>query len=1209
MKRAQGKIKDFVELGQYDELRNAAADPRRALAAYRFTDVTSDLLARWLDALADLPRGRGAARALAGVRGVGKSHFLAAFGALAAYPELRSTVVDAHVATWARRLMARRAQVARVERGTAETLEEELAAALSNLLNTDDASAQAALQDPKSALALAASRLHDAPLVLIIDTAFGRPARVERNDGPMISALAEVAQNSNVFVALALDDDIAGAEGANAALTRSFQIDYLDPEHLYRVADSYVLRKTPQGRQALHEMYLNLRGALAAFNWSEPRFVALYPLHPLIADVTAAVRLYAPQFAFLPFAAEASLRAATRPALSLVLLDEVFDRVERELREAENLKAAFDTYDHLATKAIAQFPVMQRLEAKLLLKALFILSLDERGATAKELCGAMLFSDEAAPAGDALKRVGGVLDSLSSAAPQGTLKVKVEAGESRYRLQIAPSAEFENRLAATVEALRGGIAPPIELLQGAAHTRFEDWPFIPESGERAAVDLYVTWRGQNRRGRIVEKRGDDVFDQSPSVQSARYDWEVLISNESASVPNTTPNEQSDGGQPGVTVKLEWRPARLTGEEIEILYRLAALRTDAALTLDFGERAHALAASLATQVERVWTRLYIDDATLHHADGEVIRWTDDARSAPTLAHALGRLLAPFFEARYPQHPQFKETLGEREVARLIVAFFGGSNTADAQVQQLAETFAAPLGLASWRGGAFAPETGDRLFALPWSKEALDAADAANGEAVPLAEIDRKLQSAPFGFGREAQHLLLAALVANRRIELATASGDRISRRTLGQGIRWEDVAGICRSAAILHTAEELGRWASLLTADETHGSLADPERREEVRRCLTVWLAAWGEERLLERFERLPDEALTTRAWSVAATVRKSFGASAEAVEATLEGDIPLEEGLQRVADAFADSVEAFARSSDSLDELRRFTEAFALRESVRAYIAEAEPTSVDEIESLRRELQSVAADSHNLFDEEGTRRFNSLWREFHGRYVEHYANAHERSVGASRNREAINKLLRGENWREFERLSTLSVFNTQYWRQAQTLLGEWREAECRLDVRRLLVKRARCACAFRLSHGEGTEPALRDFEETLERGREAYRRTLSLLGKHLVEVLETLAQRSDDAIDAEAARSLVGRFAGGKVETRFTQGEVRIINQALQLADTASPVRVSLGVVDYGLLTRAELNARVKEWLDDLPDYGEFVEIVSGDNESMNEVA
>src|ERR687894_1856512 len=98
MKRAQEKIKDIVEPQVFDEVQNLAADPARALAAYRFTDATSDLLARWLDSLADLPRGRGAARALAGLRGVGKSHALAAFGALAALPDIRSTVTDAHVA-------------------------------------------------------------------------------------------------------------------------------------------------------------------------------------------------------------------------------------------------------------------------------------------------------------------------------------------------------------------------------------------------------------------------------------------------------------------------------------------------------------------------------------------------------------------------------------------------------------------------------------------------------------------------------------------------------------------------------------------------------------------------------------------------------------------------------------------------------------------------------------------------------------------------------------------------------------------------------------------------------------------------------------------------------------------------------------------------------------------------------------------------------
>ncbi|MBA3438644.1 MAG: hypothetical protein H0T92_02080, partial [Pyrinomonadaceae bacterium] len=65
MKRPPEKIKDFVEPQKFDTVQNLAVDPARALAAYRFTDATSDLVARWLDALADMPRGRGVARALA----------------------------------------------------------------------------------------------------------------------------------------------------------------------------------------------------------------------------------------------------------------------------------------------------------------------------------------------------------------------------------------------------------------------------------------------------------------------------------------------------------------------------------------------------------------------------------------------------------------------------------------------------------------------------------------------------------------------------------------------------------------------------------------------------------------------------------------------------------------------------------------------------------------------------------------------------------------------------------------------------------------------------------------------------------------------------------------------------------------------------------------------------------------------------------------
>src|SRR5688500_17572192 len=162
MKRTQDKIKDLVEPQSFEQIGNLAADPARALAAYRFTDMTSDMLARWIDALAELPRGQGAALALAGARGVGKSHTLSVFGALAGSERLRSGVADAHVSTSARRLTGRRYAVVRVERGSRVSLAEEMADAFAQVFGGDDAQWG---HDPAGMLAVAASRALDETLV------------------------------------------------------------------------------------------------------------------------------------------------------------------------------------------------------------------------------------------------------------------------------------------------------------------------------------------------------------------------------------------------------------------------------------------------------------------------------------------------------------------------------------------------------------------------------------------------------------------------------------------------------------------------------------------------------------------------------------------------------------------------------------------------------------------------------------------------------------------------------------------------------------------------------------------------------------------------------------------------------------------------------------------------------------------------------------
>ena len=1200
MKRTQDKIKDLVEPQEFDDLRDFAADPARSLAAYRFTDATSDLLARWLDALADLPRGHGAARALAGMRGVGKSHTLATFGALIAAAEHQHTQsTDAHVAASARRLANRRHQLVRVARGTRPTLRDELIEAF---VAAFGGSATDWAGDPSAWLAHAASRSHtSAALVIVIDTAFGREARVKRDDGPLLSELAIAARDGGAFVALALDDDIAGAEGVNVALARTFQIDYLEPEHLYHVANIYVLRKYAPACDALHEIYLSLRQSVPNFNWSEPRFAALYPIHPLVADTSASVRLYAPTFAFLPFAAQSARNAVNRPALSLVLLDEVFEHSEADLRRSDDLKVAFCTYDELATTVVSQFPAMQRLQVRLVLKSLFILSLDGRGATARDLCAALLFQDESSQQA-AIARVEEMLKRLIELAPAGGLAAQADSGETRYRFQVNAAGDFDAALASASESPSIDTRAIAALLLTLPRTRFEDWPFNDGERETRDTDFQVAWRGAARVGRLTRQTsiaiGASEDDATNDELSDEYDWELLMlevgdnSGEhilAAAARHPTAKRRAP-------VSIIWQPAECSVEELKVLRRLVALRTEHTLA-EFGETARAAANSLAAQAERIWSRLYVDEGSLL-MDGERGTFTDEARAAQLFTRMLAAALAPRFSARFPQHPQFTATPTELEIARLIDNLFGSGNVADDAVQELAVLYAVPLGLATLRGDIYVPETGDAVLGQPWVREVLKIVNKAGSEVVPLTSLHRVLHGEPYGLSRQTQYLVLAALVAQCCIELVTAGNDRISRRTLGSSLKWDEVAGVCRAAEIHHNAEELTNWARLLTDDSSLPSIADASARESVRAALDLWLNEWRAETVLLEFDALPDAGLTTRAWDLAAAVRRTFAAAAETVADALAGNLSLEEGLQRVANIFDDAPEQLARRAAQLASLRTYTAGVVRRESVRAYLSAAELTSLEVIESARRELLLIADDPHNLFDNARTERFELLWQEFQAHYIEHYAALHVLSVGHARDHTDLDELTRSAEWRDFETLAGLLFVAPQLWEEATTLISEVKNAQCDLPVAVILACHPRCVCSFRLSRSTQFLDAATLVAEIMERGRAAYRRTLALFGAHLTHALNQLASAATDSETASRAYALAHLLAQRQTPELFTHADARLIALSLEQTPPAQPLRVGLPEGLRGLLTRDELAARWQQWCDELPHGAALVEIM-----------
>ncbi len=190
--------------------------------------------------------------------------------------------------------------------------------------------------------------------------------------------------------------------------------------------------------------------------------------------------------------------------------------------------------------------------------------------------------------------------------------------------------------------------------------------------------------------------------------------------------------------------------------------------------------------------------------------------------------LSQMLEPLFEECYPNHPYFAETIGMTEVSTLINDFFSGARQSLAEVQQLAKTSALPLGLVANHGNTVALETEEKLVKLPLAEEILSLVKT-NGETpVSLKTIYEQLKQSPNGLVREAQHLILTALVAHRQIEFVTSKGDRINRRSLDLTIIWDDIEGIAKPSSVLYSNNRLTAWARILTGSDVFQSIDLPE---------------------------------------------------------------------------------------------------------------------------------------------------------------------------------------------------------------------------------------------------------------------------------------------------------------------------------------------------------------------------------------------
>lgn len=1172
MKRINEKVKDLVEVLPYKNLQDFISDPSRTLAAYHFTDATSDLMANWLDKIAQMNGRKGLANALAGYRGVGKSHFLATLGAVLSHPELRSRISNSHAAASAQNLKRARYSVANVRRGTHETLFEELKDALAKTFETNVADLSNSLSE---LLDWAVKKSGDIPLILLVDTAFERTARVARDDGIMLGEIAEISEDLNLFVAVALDDDIAGADGINAAIARRYSIDYLDQEHLYRIVDAYIFPKHRQKASTLHDIYTNFKTAMPSFRWSEQRFSALYPLHPVILENAPFVRLYAPEFALLGFASEAGAKILGRPANSLIALDEVFDSVEASLRKVEDLNDAVKTYDILNSEIITQMPVMQRLQAKLTLKGLFLLSLEGDGTTAGEISAAMLIYDENAPE-KSVKNVEEILEKFVSALPNDIQRSVIENRGTRYSLRVSSKDNLNQAVAETVKTVSPEVVPKI--LRRVARERFSEWAFSEENEGGDATECRIVWRGGIRHGNIVWNA--DVESIEKAAVSDFADWEVIINLPNA--PKKAPKPKSD------VSRVYWQPAELRPDEIETILRYYVLLTNQNLREEYGEQLRAAGHANLMAVEKIWNRIFLEEATLQ-IDGLDYNFSEEARTATNLTDVFSNMLEPLFESLYPEHPRFARTLEMRDVSSLVSDFFSGARQTTNEAQNLAKNFALPLELVGERNGVYALKSEESLINLPLARKILAAVKETPGKAVSLKTIYTELKQPPYGLGREASHLILTALVAQRRIEFVTSKGDRINRRSLDLKIIWEDIEGIATPSNVYYGDKRLIEWARLLTKLDTLQSLDHTEERQSIKSALEEWRIKWHSERILEQFNDLPDDILSTKIWRMAINTEKTFGVVAATVAAILDDSISLEEGLHRIAEAFADSNKEFADRQNDLVVLGDFIKGVGRREKVRNYLAICETTDDETLEAMREKLVRTVEESFLHPSSQLNDEMESLWKAFHAQFGDYFALKHDLVMKSHLMREKFDEFRRSDEWWEFENLSKLTIFQRTYWKEAGKLYRQLKELDCRFDVKTMLKTQPFCGCSFKLARIKNWEKLPATLEETVARGRANYRGVLWKLKDTMVSLLEHFIGKMNDEEFTKTARRLIEIFQSNGEMPLLNNAELVVLKKVFDDLPTAPLLQISLPG-DESFLSREELRLQLNEWLEDLPN-------------------
>jgi hypothetical protein len=1213
------QIKSYVDLESYDEMTNfAGADAERTVRSYVVTEESGRLASLLLS---DLAAARGAVPAIqfvSGERGSGKSHLLAFVRALIGTRSLRSIHEQPRLQSALRELNNKTLIPVELNfpAGEQTSFEAALRASLNSLtegtLFNDQRWKQAVEREQVFEQTLSLLPL-DAQLALFIDHLSSRWRTAPEFFEDDLKWLRLIARQTGALplrAVIALEERDLQTRLENFDLLQDAQsviMRSIPPQMLREVIARGVVIKKPEARQKLPALYQQIKNSLPGFEWAEDAFIAYYPVHPALETLAPVIRARARNFSLPGFAAATVTRALNRPELSLVAVDELFDRYEYELRKSEATTEVFALYDRINAEALNKLSGEDRLWAKMLAKALALFLLTEERVEAQTLADSTLLFEGSNGSESGYERAARILAHFEPLISEA-ITLDGETAERAWLWQAAPPvAPLRERLALAAGGISADDPRLGALLITIGGHIFEDWnPAQPaesltEPGCRPlppAVAREIVWRGTARRGRLCldaaelafsaghHPATDDLLDPASSADThtnlnADDEWRLLI------VPfNARLKIESTVSGPDA---LRWHPGVVTDESaLEPLRLLLALQEHDALSEDDPAEVRLITKELHEQIRTLFARLYLERGTF--VDHEGLRpMATGFQASAGFAELLRREIGASLDNFYPDHPHFESDLTGEHVLILLTGLFASSSPGSDLTRELAAKFAAPLGLVSESRGKYRLNVFNEAANLPPFIHALVTlveihADAEGRSDVPLSKVMRLLGVSPYGLPLAAQHLILVAFISSGVYELVDEStGKRLTKANLHLGFEPARFTTLRRVATTDYPLELLLTWSKRLTGREDLPALISPDARQTVRDALSDWLEQWREQNLRERFEEVPADLMTMTTWHAVNMSIRRYERAAVIVESIMEEALTPETGLSRILDLFGLDIVALEQARMKMQSLAGFLDWLPTFVHLRNYLLAAENTGEGRIDEEWEYLTAVLREPHELLMPESRQQLEESFEDYRAMYTAYYTAAHEASVGPRAFQEMIESFYASAEWQNFKLLTQLKLDGRAISGDAR-MLGELVEkTRCDLPIADILQRQPHCGCSFRLNRRLNLGSVLDAFR-SLTRTATAY--YSEEIWKRREELRHYLGSCPDESL-IHAVNDFLNNCGEGSADG-LTQKIVSFLNQHLPDLPLVA-VLPEIPRFDESSFTREQLRENLNRWIDSLP--------------------